>query len=313
MTRIVVTGGAGRLGRSVVDTLVAAGHDVTSLDRKVTGTTGCAEIALDLTDHAATLGVFTRIRPDFVVHLAAIAVPFSAPEHEIFRVNTTIAWNVVEAASVSGATRILVASSPTVLGYGAPHGWQPDRLPLDEETPLAPWNAYSLSKRVIEEIVAMAVLRDGDAVRYGVFRPCFVVSPEEWAGAPTQQGHTVAERLDHPEHAAVSLFNYVDARDAADFVLAWWAGAEAVPNGSVFFVGAADALARESLSTLVPRVLPGAAGLASALGGAAPAFSSAKAERLLGWRAERSWRDQLGAGGAEPAASADPRSAREPR
>ncbi|GAA4682382.1 NAD-dependent epimerase/dehydratase family protein [Frondihabitans cladoniiphilus] len=307
MTRILVTGGAGRLGRSVVATLVEAGHEVVSVDRIRTGAAGAREIELDLTDRTATLAVFRDERPEAVIHLAAIAVPFSAPEDVIFRTNTTIAWNVVEAAGVGGATKVLAASSPTVIGYGAPHGWTPERLPLDETTPLAPWNAYSLSKRVIEEIVAMAATRDGDAVRYGIFRPCFVISPEEWDGAPTQQGHTLLERLDNPDHAAVSLFNYVDARDAGDFVLAWLARADEVPNGSVFFVGAADALARESLDELVPRYLPAAERQAGVLRDGAPAFSVAKAARLLQWAPTRSWREQL----HEPVAVPTPNAATE--
>ncbi|MCW2756159.1 MAG: NAD-dependent epimerase/dehydratase, partial [Marmoricola sp.] len=113
--------------------------------------------------------------------------------------------------------------------------------------------------------------------------------------------HTVLERLQRPELAAVSLFNYVDSRDAADFVLAWLAHAGAgaapngavIPNGSVFFVGAADALATLPLAELVPRYLPGSSELAASLTGDLPAFSSAKAERLLGWRASRSWRNEL--------------------
>ncbi|BDZ47810.1 epimerase [Frondihabitans sucicola] len=307
MSRIIVTGGSGRLGRSVADVLVSAGHDVVSLDRAPIGTDRFREVTVDLTDHAATIEAFEAIRPESVVHLAAIAVPFSAPEDVIFRTNTAIAYNVVEAAGVVGATRLLAASSPTVVGYGAPHGWRPEYLPLDEDHPLAPWNAYSLSKRVIEEIIAMAVVRDGDAVRYGVFRPCFVISPEEWEGAPTQQGHTVRERLDHPEHAAVSLFNYVDARDAGDFVVAWLRGADRIPNGSTFFVGAADALARESLDTLVPRYLPGTESQAASLASFAPAFSSKRAADLLGWRPVRSWRTELSAGApSAPSVSAAP-------
>lgn len=293
MSRILVTGGSGRLGRSVAAVLAEAGHDVVSFDRAPAGTEQYREVAVDLTDRDATLAAFARERPEAVVHLAAIAVPFSAPEDVIFRTNTTIAWNVVEAAGAAGATRLLAASSPTVLGYGNPNGWLPESLPLDESSPVRPWNAYSLSKLVIEQIVAMAVARDGDAIRYGVFRPCFVISPEEWAGAPTQQGHTVEERLDHPEHAAVSLFNYVDARDTGEFVLAWLAGADRVPNGTVFFVGASDALARESLSTLMPRYLPGTTETAAPLGGSAPAFSSERAASLLDWRALRSWRTEL--------------------
>lgn len=146
----------------------------------------------------------------------------------------------------------------------------------------------------MEAIVSMAVARDGDRVHFGVFRPCFVIAPEEWQGAPTQQGHGVAERLDRPELGAVSLFNYVDARDVSDFVLAWIARSNDAPNGEIFFVGAEDALARESLSTLLPPFLADSAlDGSSALVGSAAAFSVRKARELLGWRPVRSWRSEL--------------------
>lgn len=306
--RVVVTGGSGRLGRTVVNTLAEAGHQVVSADRAPAPNiaVGVREAAVDFTDHDATLAFFEAARPEAVVHLAAIAVPFSAPEDVIFRTNTAIAWNVLEAAPAAGATRILAASSPTVIGYGAPHGWSPARLPIDETHPVAPWNAYSLSKLVIEETVAMAARRDGEKVRYGVFRPCFVVSPEEWTGAPTQQGHTIAHRLEHPEDAAVSLFNYVDARDAAEFVEAWLAAADVIPNGTTFFVGADDALADAPLADLLPRFLPGSEAASAGLLGDAPAFSSQSAADLAGWRPRRRWRDELAARPGMPGLSPAP-------
>ena len=57
-----------------------------------------------------------------------------------------------------------------------------------------------------------------------------------------------------------------------------------IPNGEVFFVGADDALAREPLADLLPRFHPGTASSPPALTGTSPAFSNAKARRLLGWR-----------------------------
>ena len=291
--RILVTGAAGRLGRSVVAALAGAGHEVLSVDRDAAAGLPVEQVALDLTDRTAADDVFARFAPDAVIHLAAISVPFSAPEHVIYETNTRLAFTVFEAAVAAGVSLVLAASSPTVIGYGSPSGWLPASLPIDETHELAPWNAYSLSKQAIENAAAMFARAAGDGTRFGVFRPCFVISPEEWHGAPTQQGHTVLERLERPELAAVSLFNYVDSRDAADFVLAWLAHAGAAPNGSVFFVGAADALATLPLAELVPRYLPGSSELAASLTGDLPAFSSAKAERLLGWRASRSWRNEL--------------------
>lgn len=292
--RVTVTGGGGRLGASVVAGLAAAGHEVVSIDQRTfAGLPAAEQIVADLSDPAAAAAAMARAQPEAVVHLAAIAVPFAVPEHDLLRINTTIAFQTLQAAIAAGARKILVASSPTPLGYGAPTGWLPQYLPIDEDHPLRPWNAYALSKQTMEAIVAMFAAQYGDRLALGSFRPCFVLSPDEWRGAPTQQGHTVAERLADPSLAAVSLFNYVDARDAADFVDTWLHAATQLRNGDVFFVGAADALARRPLAELVPEFLPGSDELAAGLTATSPAFSIAKAEALLGWTPKRSWRIEL--------------------
>ena len=294
MSRVLVTGSAGRLGRSVVAVLAAAGHEVIGVDTAPgTPRDAAATLPADLTDLGEAHSAVTRFRPDAVVHLAAIAVPFGRTDATTFRVNTQLAFNVCAASVALGVERLVVASSPTVLGYGAPGGWAPDYLPLDEEHPARPWNVYSLSKLVAEQTV-QTFARSAEGTRMAAFRPCFVVAPEEWEGAPTQSGHTIRERLDRPEIGGASLFNYIDARDAGAFVDALLAGLPRLErNGEVFFAGAADALAREPLAELLPRFVPQAEERAGSLTGASPAFSSAKAERLLGWTPERSWRTEL--------------------
>lgn len=288
--RVLVTGSAGRLGRSTAVGLVAAGHDVVGADRAAAGLTDVDERVADLADEASVSALLDATRPDAIVHLAAIAVPFSAPERDLLVTNTTIAHTVLTAAASAGVGRVLAASSPTVLGYGIP-AWRPAALPLDEPHPVAPTNAYALSKVVIEELVRLCARTAPGA--FGFFRPCYVVSPEEWAGAPTQQGHTIVERLADPALAAVSLFNYLDARDAAEFVAAWLDAPAEVVDGEGFFAGATDALAVRPVADLWRSYAPSLGEPADALTGTAPVFSSAKAERVLGWRARRSWRDEL--------------------
>ncbi|TXN30910.1 NAD-dependent epimerase/dehydratase family protein [Lacisediminihabitans profunda] len=293
MSRYLVTGGSGRLGRSVVAVLAGAGHEVISVDREPRAAGTERSIACDLSDANATAELFAEVRPDAVVHLAGIAIPFGRPDPELYAINTGLAFSVLEASLTSGVSSLLFASSPTVIGYGAPDGWQPAYLPIDEQHPLAPWNAYALAKQAVEGLVAMVVRAHGDRLRIGAFRPCYVITPEEWAGAPTQQGHTVIERLDRPELSAVALFNYVDARDVGEFVLAWIDRAHEIPNGATFFVGASDSLAREPITDLFPRYRPELVEAAGALAVHAPIFSSERAERLLGWRASRTWRTEL--------------------
>lgn len=310
MSRILVTGGTGRLGRSVVAGLADAGHEVISVDRDAIPArqlpAGVEQLTADLLAPGEALRLLRETTPDAVIHLAAIAVPFSAPEDVIFSTNTRLAYAVISAATELRVGKIITASSPTVLGYGSPAGWLPESFPVDEETTPRPWNAYALSKLIAEQTMQMFAAAQGDAIRYAAFRPCYVISPEEWNGAPTQQGHTVRERLDDPALSAPALFNYVDARDVADFLDLLLQKMDSIPNGQTFFVGAADALAAEPLAALMPRFLPGSSELSAALSGTSPAFSIAKARDLLGWEPRRSWRTELAAGPDRPANKPSP-------
>ncbi|MCU1433825.1 MAG: oxidoreductase [Pseudarthrobacter sp.] len=297
MSKIFVTGGSGRLGRSVVAGLAEAGHQVVSVDRDSIPAdqlpAGVVQETGDLLAPGEALRLLRKTAPDAVIHLAAIAVPFSAPEDVIFATNTRLAYAVISAATELGIGKIVTASSPTVLGYGSPAGWLPDSFPLDERTAPKPWNAYALSKLIAEQTVQMFAAAQGTKIRYAAFRPCYVISPEEWDGAPTQQGHTLAERLADPALSAPALFNYVDARDVADFLDILLQKMDSIPNGETFFVGAADALATAPLAELMPRFLPGSEALAAGLTGTSPAFAITKARQLLGWEPKRSWRTEL--------------------
>jgi UDP-glucose 4-epimerase len=295
--RVVVTGSSGRLGRSLASGLATVGHEVVGLDRRGAGLPDVEARTVDLAEPGAAADALADLRPDALVHLAGIAVPFSAPERDILLTNTALAHDVLAAAASAGVGRVLAASSPTLIGYSSPH-WRADAVPIDETHPVRPANAYALSKSVIEETVRMFA-RTADGV-YGFFRPCYVISPEEWAGALTQQGHTVAERLADPALAAVSLFNYVDARDVAGFADAWLAADPAAVDGEGFFVGAADALATRPVAELWREFAPGLGPAADALEGTAPVFSIRKAADRLGWRPVRDWRTELAAASVAP-------------
>jgi UDP-glucose 4-epimerase len=288
--RILVTGSAGRLGRSVYMDLKSRGHDVVGIDLSTRA--GSCDLEVDLLDAAAAYAAMARTKPDAVVHLAGLPTPFGRPEPVLFAVNTQSTFHVCQAAAELSVKTVLCASSPTVIGYGNPKGWSPSYLPLDEAHPTQPWHGYGMSKVAIESIVRGFAVQQADATRYFSFRPCYVVAPEEWEpNAATQLGHTIAERLRDPSLAAVSLFNYIDARDAASLVAAICERAESLQSGECFFASADDALATRPLAELLPRYVPTTAPFVANISGTRGAFSNAKAARLLDWKPTHSWRD----------------------
>lgn len=290
---VVVTGGSGRLGRSVIDHLRSRYHRVIAVD--VAARPGIADsdsFHADLLDTGAAYAVFARFQPEVLVHLAAIAEPFSRTEQVIMRTNLMLASNVLQAAVDARIGSIVVAGSPTVMGYDR-SSWEPLYLPLDEAHPVAPGHAYATSKHLTEEMVRSFVRQDGCTSRFAIFRPSFVVAPEEWEGSPIQGGGSILERLNDPRAAGSNLFSYVDARDAASLVDLLIEKIDVIPNGDVFFCTAPDALSVEPIAESLPGLHPGVGiDTARALVGAAPGISSAKAQSL-GWMPIHTWRREL--------------------
>jgi len=63
------------------------------------------------------MGIQERyVRLEALVHLAAIPAPGIMPDHLTFMDNISCTWNVVSAARRAGVTKIVWASSETVLG-----------------------------------------------------------------------------------------------------------------------------------------------------------------------------------------------------
>jgi nucleoside-diphosphate-sugar epimerase len=193
------------------------------------------------------------------------------------------------------------AGSANPLGYSRPSAefspWQPQYLPINEDHPLEPWNAYNYSKVVGEHNLLATIERAKGALLGFTVRPCFVVAPHEWApGVPGQDGKlTIWDRLNDPEIAARTFFNYVDARDVARL---YGKILNALPrlranNGAAFYAAGPDALSKQPLSSVLPSFYPGTENLAAHLTGRQAAISTARARRWLGWRPIHSWRDKI--------------------
>jgi UDP-glucose 4-epimerase len=152
MTRILITGGAGMVGRALASALPSENIVVTDLGD--TGLPGHLRFRrMDVTGEDPDK-VIGQERPDVVVHLASIVTPPPGMTREqAFAVDVTGTRNVLAACAAHGVKRLVVTSSGAAYGY---HADNP--VPLTEEAPCRgnPEFAYADHKRQVEEMLAIA-------------------------------------------------------------------------------------------------------------------------------------------------------------
>ncbi len=159
--RVLLTGGAGRVGKAVVTLLLSRGCDVTVVGRSAdVQMDGAVYHRCDINDYDH-LTVLMRDH-EAVAHLAAIPGPVGHPGREVFRVNDLGTFNVYEAAAEAGISRVVSASSINAFGFFfGDRSFPLPYLPVDEKLPGLATDAYSFSKQVMEKIADYFWERDG--------------------------------------------------------------------------------------------------------------------------------------------------------
>lgn len=143
--KVLVTGGAGFLGSSVVRGLTAAGHEVVSTDLRP------PSVVMDVTSESSVSAVISAERPEVVVHLASVVTPGPGSTRELeYAVDVTGTRHVLDACVAAGVRRVVVSSSGAAYGYHADNpAWITEDQPVrgNEEF------AYSHHKRLVEEML----------------------------------------------------------------------------------------------------------------------------------------------------------------
>ena len=158
MSRILITGASGMIGRALVDSLAEnAEHDVIATDLAPADDlpAGVAFHRLDVTGEDPAR-ILADTRPEVVVHLASIVTPAPGMGRDLaYRVDVQGSRNILRAAQDSGVRRLVVTSSGAAYGY---HADNP--VPLHESDPLRgnPEFPYADHKRQVEEMLAEARL-----------------------------------------------------------------------------------------------------------------------------------------------------------
>ncbi len=277
--RVAVTGGSGKLGRSVVRRLSNDGHEVTNLDRTGARSRGFTEV--DLRNYGQVVDVFLGLEDrhagfDAVVHLAAIPAPGHAPDAATFENNMQSTYNVFQAARRAGIKKIVYASSETVLGL--PFDVDPPYIPVDEDYPARPESTYSLVKHLEEQMAVQLTRWDPDLSITGL-RFSNVMDPEDYEEFPS---------FDHDARMRKwNLWGYIDGRDGAQAVAR--ALEHGKPGFEAFIIANEDTVMSRSSASLVAEVFPNVL-VVKDLGEHETMLSIDKAKRLLGYAPEHTWR-----------------------
>jgi dTDP-4-dehydrorhamnose reductase len=189
MTRWLVTGTAGMLGRDMTALLAARGEEFTALTRA----------DLDLTDGPAVTAAIAAAKPDVVVNCAAWTAVDAAEEHEdeALAINGHGAANLAAACAEAGALLVHPSTDYVFDGHAS--------APYAEGAPTAPAGAYGRTK-LAGELAVRAALPDGSylvrtAWLYGAHGKNFVKTMLRLARNGTAPG-VVADQHGQPTWTA---------------------------------------------------------------------------------------------------------------
>lgn len=163
MHSVLITGGAGFIGRWLAKRCIEAGHTVCIVDNLSVGALenlmdleGRFEfVQTDLSDTERIAQCLQRHNAQTVYHLAALHyIPYcEANPRETFEVNVQGTLSVLEAMRAAGVQRVVFASTGAL--------YPPLDAPLTEETPLVAQDIYGLTKLHGETTLAYYQTRYG--------------------------------------------------------------------------------------------------------------------------------------------------------
>lgn len=255
--RVLITGITGFAGSHLAERLIADGAAVHGVAFEDPPFRNLAAVADRVTMHHGNItslddmrDALTLARPDAVIHLAGQAVPTFAARDPVGAVRVNVLGTAVVLAAVDAAppARLVIASSGEVYG-------EPDRTPIDEDTPTDPRNPYAATKLAAEALAREVGERGRQPVV--ILRPTNQIGPRQHpALAASAFARQIAEAeagLAEPviHHGSLDAQrDFLDVRDMAD---AYARAAEIdEPGVHIFNVGTGHAVAiSEILSTLL--------------------------------------------------------------
>jgi nucleoside-diphosphate-sugar epimerase len=280
--RVTITGAAGLLGPGVVGYFVEKGYDVVSTDIKAPAEAvpKARFVPANLGNLGECYGVLEGA--DAVIHLAAIPRAYWYPNEVTFANNVTASYNILEAAAGRGVRKAVLASSECIYGVvTSKTGLMPRYVPVDEEHPLLPEDAYSLSKICAEATADVFHRRTG--MQVVSFRLGNVINQAKYLNFP-------GFIHDSRQRKGI-LWSYIDTRDIAS------ACELAILKdglGSIKLNLAADDTSMDiTTGELLKAEYPGLTDIRCPVDAYHTLLSNRKAKEILGWKPVHFWRDNV--------------------
>lgn len=191
MEKVLITGGAGFIGSHIVEKFINEKYEVTVIDNLITGSMNNLKnkeinfFQTDIRDKEELEKVFTRIKPNYIIHLAAQVSVSSSVENIIYDAQENIISliNILELSTKYNIKKIIFSSTAAVYGI-------PEEVPSKESNNTGPLSPYGLSKLTGEEYIKMYYKLFG--LNYIILRYANVYGPRQSA---------------HGEAGVVSIFN----------------------------------------------------------------------------------------------------------
>ncbi|EKO3980401.1 GDP-mannose 4,6-dehydratase [Vibrio fluvialis] len=201
MKKVLLTGVDGFTGKYVAKELTEKGYQVIGLVYKHAGE---GQVACDLTDKQAVKNCLVEVKPDYVIHLAALSFVGHANQRAFYDVNVFGALNILEMAKEIGISfkKVIFASSANI--YGNPIAIDK----IDESVAPAPVNHYAMSKLAMEH---MAKLWFDDC-------PLLITRPFNYTGPGQAEQFLIPKIVSHfkKKAAEIELGNIDVYRDFSD-------------------------------------------------------------------------------------------------